>query len=413
MNLFKTRRQKLMEGLDDNSHVILFSGNEIMRSEDEAYPFDVNRNFYYYTGIKAQGMILLISKRNNHISSTMFILPYDEVLAKWVGGRMKEEEVTEISGVNDVRNIEGFYDYLASLYNLERSFNGLNIYLDLWRYTAKQYASDAFELADYLKNKYPNVNIHDIYKMIADMRMIKDEEEIDHIKKAIKITKTGIESMMKNIRPNMNEMVVEGIFDFTLMQRGCNKTAFPTIAAGGKNATVLHYSENNTILNDGDLFLCDLGATHDLYCADISRTFPVNGKFTDRQKEIYNIVLAAQELVEKNAKPGVSIRELNAAVINFYKEELPKHNLLKDVSEYYFHGIGHQLGLDTHDVSDASKETVLEKGMVITNEPGLYIEDEAIGIRIEDDLLITEDGCENLSKNIIKKADDIEAFMKR
>lgn len=245
------------------------------------------------------------------------------------------------------------------------------------------------------------------------MRMIKDETEVEHLSKAIELTRKGIEAMMHNIRPGMNEMVMEGVFNFTLMRNGCPANSFKTIAAGGKNATVLHYSENNCVLNDNELLLCDLGAQDGFYCADISRTFPVNGKFTKRQKEIYDIVLGAQLMVEANARPGLSIKELNNMVIEYYREELPKHNLMKDVSEYYFHGIGHMLGLDTHDISNSDRDIVLKPGMVMTNEPGLYIEDECLGIRIEDDILITDDGCINLSANIIKTTEDIEKFMKR
>lgn len=412
MNRFALRREELMKRLEDQSLVILFSGNQVMRSEDDAYPFDVNRNFYYFTGIEKEGMILVMRKLNGNVNSTLFILPFDELLAKWVGGRMKADEVESISDIKDVRDVNDFESYIASLDNFNRSFGGLNLYLDLWRYNAEQAPSEALKFANLINKRYPNAKINDIYAHIADLRTVKDEDELVHIQKAINITQKGIEAMMKNIRPNMNEMIMEGIFNFTLMQRGCNKNAFHTIAASGKRATVLHYSDNNNIMQDGELFLCDLGATHGLYCADISRTFPVNGKFTERQKAIYNTVLKAQEIVENNARPGVSIRELNQMVIDFYAVELPKLGLNKPVSEYYFHGIGHQLGLDTHDVSNSTKATKLEKGMVITNEPGLYIEDEAIGIRIEDDLYITENGCINLAKNIIKQVDDIENFMR-
>ena len=204
----------------------------------------------------------------------MFILPYDELLAKWVGGRMKGDEVKAISEVDYVRNVETFYDYLSSMYNYERSFNGLHVYLDLWRYTAKQDASLAVKLAKYISDMYPSSKVSDLHKYVSAMRMIKDETEVEHLSKAIELTRKGIEAMMHNIRPGMNEMVMEGVFNFTLMRNGCPANSFKTIAAGGKNATVLHYSENNCVLNDNELLLCDLGAQDGFYCADISRTFP-------------------------------------------------------------------------------------------------------------------------------------------
>ena len=163
-------------------------------------------------------------------------------------------------------------------------------------------------------------------------------------------------------------------------------------------------------MEDGELFLCDLGATFKHYCADISRTFPVNGRFTDRQRELYELVLQAQKIVEENARVGVRTRDLNNMVVEFYREELPKHGLTKDVSEYYFHSVSHHLGLDTHDV-DIERGGPLEAGNIITNEPGLYVADEGIGIRIEDVLLITGTGAEVLSRDIPKDPDEIESLM--
>ena len=158
------------------------------------------------------------------------------------------------------------------------------------------------------------------------------------------------------------------------------------------------------------MFLCDLGATNDHYCADISRTFPVNGRFNERQKELYEIVLNANRMVAKKAAPGMSLKDLNKIVTDYYEEELPKHGLTKDVSEYYYHSVSHHLGLDTHDV-DGGPGALLEAGNVITDEPGLYVADEGIGIRIEDDLLITNDGAIVLSEEIMKDIEDIENHM--
>ena len=281
---------------------------------------------------------------------------------------------------------------------------------DLWHYTFDQQESEALLYANTLRNKYPYLNIKDSFAILTDMRLQKDEQEVAEIKKAIHTTNLGIRQMMRTCKPELNEMTMDGVFRFVLAQQLCDLLAFKTIAASGERATILHYSQNNHVMKDGELFLCDLGATHNYYCADISRTFPVNGHFTERQKEIYEIVLQAQKIVEENARVGVKMRELNQMVVDFYKIELPKHGLHKDVSEYYFHSVSHHLGLDTHDV-DGGLGGVLQAGNVITNEPGLYIADEGIGIRIEDDLLITGTGCENLSKEIIKEVADIERVM--
>ena len=234
------------------------------------------------------------------------------------------------------------------------------------------------------------------------------------MKKAIEITQEGIENMIDNIKPGMMEYEIEAYFDFTLKKNGIYEKAFKTIAASGKNATILHYVENNCRAEDGDLILFDLGAQYKYYNADISRTFPVNGKFTERQKQIYNVVLKAKEAVEEAARPGLPYKELNEIAKKVLTEGCKELGLIRDDKElvkYYFHSVSHYLGLDAHDIGIYN--TVLKPGMVITNEPGLYIEEEGIGIRIEDDLLITEDGCENLSKDILKTVEEIEDYMNR
>ncbi len=412
MSIYQKRRQQLAEILKEGENIFVFAGREVMCSEDEAYPFHIDRNFYYLTGLDRADMVLNIRKINDKVVSTIFIEPYDELMAKWVGPKLKADEVKAISGISNVHYIDELRPFVNSLHSYAACIGNTQIYLDLWRYQYDQNRSEAEKFADYLKDTYPDVIIKDIRPRMAGMRMIKDAEEIEHIKKAIATTKYGIEVMMRAMKPGISEMVIDKAFDFALANKDCDLVAFKTIAAGGKRATTLHYSDNDQILEDGTLFLCDLGATDAYYCADISRTFPVNGRFSERQKEIYDIVLGVQRLVEENARPGITIRDLQDLVVEYYKENLPKHGLYKEVDEYYFHGIGHHLGLDTHDISDPSKK-VLEPGMVITNEPGLYIADEGIGIRIEDDLLITEDGCENLAKDIMHTTEEIEAFMKR
>ncbi|MDE7385434.1 MAG: M24 family metallopeptidase, partial [Anaeroplasmataceae bacterium] len=194
---------------------------------------------------------------------------------------------------------------------------------------------------------------------------------------------------------------------------GATGYAFPTIAASGKNACCLHYMDNEDIAKQGDLILFDLGCSYHMYCSDISRTFPVSGKFSPRQKQIYNIVLAGQEHVLKHIKPGITTKELNQILIKFYAKELKKIGLIQEdseVSKYYYHGVSHHIGLDCHDLCEY---TPLQAGSIISNEPGLYIAEEGIGIRIEDDILVTEDGCINLSKDILKTVDEIEAYLER
>lgn len=412
MNLYSSRREKIIKSFKSNAAVLLFSGKAPMCSQDEAYPFVVDRNFYYLTGLEQENMALLMYNLDGFTHETLFILPFDETLAKWVGGRILPEKATEISGVKDVRTYDELDGFIASLMNRTRKDNGFRFFFDLWHYNMEATDTMADAYVRKIKERYPAVMIKDCFPILTQMRLHKDDYEISCLKKAIHTTNLGIMQMMKASKPGLNEMVMEGVFDFVLMQSINREHSFPTIAASGKRATILHYMDNNQVMEDGELFLCDLGAAHHHYCADISRTFPVNGKFTERQKEIYNIVLNAQKIVEENARVGVKVRDLNQMVIDYYRLELPKHGLMEDVSEYYFHSVSHHIGLDTHDV-DGGMGAVLEAGMVISNEPGLYITEEGIGIRIEDDLLITGTGCENLSSEIIKSVEDIENFMKK
>ena len=409
MNRYSKRRQEVLKTMADNSVALIFSGKAINKSEDESYDFDVNRNFYYLTGLDKEEMVLMLRKVNGKDMSSLYILPYDETLARWVGGRMSKQEAGEISEITNVNDAADLDDDVAMAIDRARG-NNFKMYFDLWHFSMNQQNSLATEYANKIRSRYPYIEIIDLFRTLTDLRQVKDEYEVTCTKRAIGITNLGVRRMMKTIRPEMNEMIMDGIFEFVLKENLCNRNAFKTIAASGERATILHYSDNNQVMKDGELFLCDLGATYNKYCADISRTFPVNGKFSERQKEIYEMVLEAQRIVVANAKAGVTLRELNQLVVDYYKEELPKHNLNEDVSEYYFHSVSHQLGLDTHDVCTYEP---LKAGNIITNEPGLYIADEGIGIRIEDDLLIKEDGCEILSKDIIREVADIEALMSK
>lgn len=219
--------------------------------------------------------------------------------------------------------------------------------------------------------------------------------------------------MMRNAKPGMAEYEIEAYFDFELKRRGVKDFAFKSIAASGINASVLHYSDNNSVTKDGDLILFDVGAQWNYYNGDITRTFPVNGRFTQRQREIYDIVLEGQRKVIKAIKPGTEFKRLNEILIQHYGCELKKIGLIEndsEVSKYYFHSVSHMLGLETHDAG-RHNEGILKEGMVFTVEPGLYIPEEEIGIRIEDNVIVTKDGCRVLSKDIIRTADEIEKFM--
>lgn len=414
INELKNRRQKLMEGKPSPSMVCIFSGKAPMKSLDQAYPFSVDRNFFYLTGIEKENMILIMRKTaTGDYTESLYIEPYDELLAKWVGPRMKADEATAISGIKNIKDVGNFENDLNGIVSGSRGLGKLIVYLDLWRHRADQADTPAHTLAAKLQSRYPAVGIEDVKGDMAAMRAVKSESEIEWMKKAQESTRIAIEAMMKHAYPGINEAELEGVYDFALMKQGVRQHAFNSIIAGGERATTLHYEENNCNVEDGQLVLIDLGSTAGNYCADISRTFPINGKFTERQKEIYNTVLEAQNIVIKNAKPGLTMGDLNKMVIEYYESRLDDLGLRQDgkkVGDYYYHGVSHSLGLDTHDII-TEKERVLAPGMVITVEPGMYIAEEGIGIRIENDVVITEDGCIDLSTDIIRTVEDIEAFM--
>ena len=412
--LYTQRRQKLMESMQGPCMVCVFSGNAPMKSLDAAYPFSVDRNFFYLTGIQRENMILVLKKSHTgQYSEALYIEPFDEVLAKWVGPRMRNPEATEISGIEQVFSIEDFDGHLNGLIQRSRGLGQFRVYLDLWRHQKDQADTSAHTLAAKLQSRYPAVAIDDFFGIIAAMRACKSEEELAFMRQAQEDTRVAIEAMLRHCYAGVNESELEGVFDFALMKRCVRDHAFPSIVAGGVRATTLHYVENNQTVADGEMVLIDLGSACGNYSADISRAFPVNGKFTERQKQLYNTVLTAQQLVIANAKPGKTLGELNQIVVDYYESRLDDLGLRKDgktVRDYYYHNVSHQLGLDTHDICTENERT-LRPGMVITVEPGLYVEEEAIGIRIENDVLITEDGCEDLSVAIPRTVEEIEAVM--
>ena len=409
--VFKNNRNKLAEKLEDNSILVMFAGEAKYKSADERYDFTPNRNFYYLTGIDEEKDILVIKKENGEVSETLFIREIDEIMAKWVGATFTKEEASEKSGIENVMYLDSF---LVSLNSLLCSEEIENIYLDLERRDFDEAEREGGIFAKKIAKRYPQVVIKNAYNIISELRLRKSKEEIDEMRKAAEITKDGVELLMNSSKPGMMEYQLEAYFDFYLKQNGVKDFAFKTIAASGKNASILHYNENDSEMKDGDLILFDLGAQWNYYNADVSRTFPVNGKFTDRQKELYQAVLDVNIAMINMMKPGVSMREVNDAANDMIAEKCLALGLTEkkeDFRKYYFHSIGHSLGLDTHDVG--KRFGVLEEGMVWTIEPGLYIPEENIGIRIEDDVLITADGHEVLTKDIIKSIDDIEKFMSK
>jgi Xaa-Pro aminopeptidase len=414
---FIQNRKRFIDQMKAPSFALFFSGSAPHKSNDQLYPFVTDRNFYYLTGLERENFSLLLIKGAKVERAFLFIEEPSDHATKWLGKRLTVEEAAAISGIaaGDIKmngEFKGFLQ-LAVLSDSRKALIEMPklLYLDLYR--AKPYAQPkSLKQTIELRAAYPELSLLNANDILYALRMVKSPEEIEMIEKAIDYTNIGIKALMANAKAGVNERHFDALFDFTIKLHGSNGSAFNTIVASGKNATVLHYEENNKTTVNGDLVLVDLGALEGPYAADISRTFPVNGKFAERQKQIYEIVLSVNKKTMALIKPGVMVAELNRFARSELAKGLQKIDLIKDEAEidnYYYHMVSHYLGLDVHDVG--TYQVPLAAGMVITVEPGLYIEAEGIGIRIEDDVLVTKDGYRNLSADIIKEIADIEDLM--
>ena len=408
---FNRRRQEVLEKMEANSILILYSGIEVHVSADEYAPFEANRNFFYLTGLRRDKMALVLDKAAEKPAVRLFIEEADLTMERWYGRKVTVEEAKEITGIEDVSfidDLESRIDFIMTREDVDA------IYFDTYRHQLEDMEDYNLVKANEFARKYPGTRIKNCYPIIAEMRMQKDADEVNLIRDAIKLTDEGLQCVMRNLKPEMKEYQAQADFEYSIKRNGADSVSFPTIAGSGINGTMLHYETNQDTCKDGTLLLLDLGAKYKGYCADITRTYPVNGTFTERQREVYNIVLAANRKIAEVAKPGMTTVELNNVCKKVLAEGCIRLGLIEkeeEIGKYYMHGVSHHLGIDVHDVTVDSNRR-LRPGAVISDEPGLYIDEWEIGIRIEDDLLITEDGCECLSEGIIRTADEIEAFMR-
>ena len=406
---FAEHRERLYQTLAENTLVIAYAGIPIHTNEDDYYDFAVNSQFFYLTGLERQNTAFLAYKTAEKTREILFIEEPDPLSERWTGKMPTKEEVRSVSGIEDVRYTDKLEDAIGGFMGFCRVDQA---YFDLYRCQMNDLPDYNLVMAERFKQAYPHVILKDLHTACVPLRERKDAEEVERIRKAVDVTRRGLEFVMKNLKPGKMEYQVQADFEYACRRLGAKRQAFPVIAGSGINGCMMHYGTNHCEVQDGSLILLDLGAKVENYCSDITRTYPANGKFSPRQREIYELVLKANEAVAAAAKPGITTRDLNDVACQVLGEGLVAMGMIQDASEvdkYYMHSVSHPIGIDVHDISLAGD--VLQPGWVISNEPGLYIDEEAIGIRIEDDLLITEDGCEVLSKDIIKDPDLIEAFM--
>lgn len=388
-SFYVENRKKVGEQLENDSMAILFSGREIEKSLDENYPFFASNNFYYLTGIKEPDVVLLIVKTAaGLVREKLFIEEPDPVKEKWVGKKIDKEQAKAVSGIASIEYSKALAKEISDSVSFSR------LYFDF-----KIPKHQSFKVKDKQVQKLlKQCELKDLHPILARMRMIKTPEEIEAIKKANALTKEGFKEMKQLIKPGIGEYELAAFFEYYIKKEGADGLAFESIVASGKNATTLHYVTNCSKLKSGDLVLFDLGARVNGYCGDISRTLAVNGEMTFIQERIVRIVEFVQKEMFLAYKPGAVMKDLQNLTKKLFLEKCCDAGIIprnQDITEFYYHGIGHSLGLDTHDLRPDG-DLVLEPGMVLTVEPGLYLEKLGIGVRIEDDVVITDNGCEVL-----------------
>ncbi len=416
-NLFIKNRTKFSNKINDGGMAVFHSNDEAPRNGDAYFTFRQQSDIYYLTGIDQEDTILVLfpSSPNPMYREMLFIKETSEQIAIWDGARLTPNQAHEVSGVSNVFWYHEFWRTIHAAFLLSET-----IYLNLNendRFTDKvPYAGLRF--AQEIIAKYPAHSTKRSAPILADLRMRKEPEEIEQLKQAIAITKKGFDRLLTFVKPGVMEYEIEAELIHEFIRNRSRGFAFDPIIAGGANACVLHYIDNNKMVKDGDLILLDFGAEYGNYNGDLSRTIPVNGKFTQRQKDVYNAVLNVQRFAKTLLKPGISIPAYHEEVCKFMTEELLKLNLLsqeevkanpKAFMKYYMHGTSHHLGLDVHDVMHRWGN--LDINNVVTVEPGIYIREEGIGIRIENDVIITQTGVIDLMDDFIIETDEIEAAM--
>jgi len=427
---FLRRRQALLAKMAPASAALIFAAPEVVRSNDSEYPYRQNSDFWYFTGFnEPEAVLILIKSDENHNHSVLFNRVRDLTAEIWFGRRLGQDAAPEalavdralpwgdigeqlpllLNGLDAVYHAQGLYETMDDIV-----FTALNT---LRRGSRQNYSAPA--------------TLTDWRPLVHEMRLFKSAEEQAVLREAGRISALAHTRAMQKSRPGMYEYQLEGEILHEFNRHGARFPSYNTIVGAGENGCILHYTENESQMRDGQLVLIDAGCEYRGYAGDITRTFPVGGKFTVAQREIYDIVLASLYKALALYRPGTSIREVTGEVVRIMVSGLVKLGILhgdvetliddKAYRPFFMHGLSHWLGLDVHDVGHygVDRDRLLEPGMVLTIEPGLYIAPDAdvpaqyrgIGIRIEDDIIITAEGNENLTDTVVKDADDIEALM--
>lgn len=407
---YKGNRDAFMEKLEPGSLALFFSGSPVRKTADEDYGYFANRNFVYLTGMEQKDTVLMMEKDASGYRETLFILPPNLIEERWTGSRMKPEEIEAVSMISSFAYKETFEEELKKVLTSGRI---QKVYLDIDRMEGQVVVSAADSMEEFLKQEYPSMPIENSLPIMKMLRLIKKPCEIRAMEKAQEITKAGILAMMTHSRPGMYEYQYKAEYDYALAQHGVLEAGFPSIISAGKNNFCIHYYGYRGQAMDGDIVLNDVGVRWDNELTDVSRGWPCNGKYSSRQKLLFECQYNTSEHMFSMLKPGIPMKEVDAEIRRYCFEQLKEAGVCKsfdDIGTYMWHGGAHHVGFDTHDVVSA-RDAIIQPGMVFCVDIGIYHEEWGIGFRLEDNCLITEDGCRNLSKDIPRTVEDIEAVM--
>ncbi len=419
-NFFIKNRSKLNKYLQKGSVAFFCASHEMPRNGDQYFPFRQHSDFYYLTGIDQEDCILMLAPfhPDRNLREVLFIKRTNTKNETWFGKKLTPEQATDISGIKNVKWMEEFDPMSADIINVNDSicfdFNEYNKF-----HPAVRSANE--ELAERLINAFPGHTVGRLAPVMTKLRIIKEEEEINRIRQACQVTEHAFRKLLPVVRPEMMEYEIEAHLSYHFLASGADGHAYPPIIAGGDRALTLHYNENSRMCKDGDLVLMDFGAEVGNYAADCTRTIPVNGKFTSRQRELYDANLRVLKASIDMMRPGIRLNEFNETVgklweeehfrLGLYTREEAKRRSPSDPlwRKYYMHGTSHCIGLDVHDPYDLS--VAFEEGMVFSCEPAIYVPEEGIGIRLENDILITSGKPVDLMASLPVNPDEIEEYM--
>ena len=417
-NLFINNRNLLSAKLEENS-IAIFNANDIMpTNSDGTMPFKQNSDLFWLSGVDQEESVLAIVKNNNQVQEMLFLKETNEHIAIWEGAKLDKELAQKNSGVEKIYWLNQMDEVLnINIQRVNKIYLNKNIHS---RSTSEvETRDDRFRKT--LTKKYPKKEILEVAPIMHELRFIKSEIEIELMKHACDITEKGLRRILPIIKPGVMEYQIEAELMHEFLSNRSAGFAYQPIIGSGVDSCVLHYIDNNKMCKDGEILLMDFGAEYANYASDLNRTVPVNGRFSERQKNVYNAVHRVMKAATNMLRPGTDHKKMQQEVIKIMEEELISLGLFdkEDVKrqdpskpmykKYFMHGTSHSLGLDVHDVGDTS--TPMQPGMVFTCEPGIYIREEGIGIRLENDVLVTSGDPDDLMKNIPIDYQEIESLM--